>query len=148
MNRKRTYNIRLIHSRRSYSTSELADLFGIHVRTIQSWRKQGLEPINPDESRYLFMGNTVKEFIREKQASRKSALKEDEFYCPRCRQPRKSLPEHIEINITDKQIGKSNFHVQIKGVCEKCQCKLNRFATKNGLKGSIWSRFKRKVKED
>lgn len=139
--KKRTYNIRLIRSRRSYTIAEIASLFRIYVGTVRRWHKQGLEPIDPDDHPILFIGETIREFLKEKQESRKFPLKEDEFFCPRCRQPRKSIQADIVVIITVRKIGKSDFHAQIKGRCTDCGCGLNRFATKNGLKDSFWSEF-------
>ena len=139
--KKRKYNLRLIRSRRTYTISELAKLLGVHTRTVQTWHKQGLKPINPDEGRYLFMGSSIRDFLGERQKSRKFTLVEDEFYCPRCRKPMKSVHNKIKILISKKRIGKDDIQTTIKGICIKCGCKVNRFSTLNNIKKSFWRRF-------
>lgn len=44
--KKRTYNTNLIKVRHSYTTVEIAELYKIHRRTVQSWLKQGLQVID------------------------------------------------------------------------------------------------------
>lgn len=141
VSKKRKYNLRLIRLRRTYTISELAKLLGVHARTVQSWHKQGLKPINPDEGRHLFMGSMVREFLRNRQAKRKHPLKEDEFYCPRCHQARQSKLDKIQIVFTKKKMGKHDMQVIIKDQCAVCECGLNRFSTENRLKNSFWSQF-------
>jgi hypothetical protein len=128
----------VLKSRLSYTMSEIAKLYGIHVRTVQEWHKQGLTPIDSDHRPILFMGYEVKRFLEERKRSRKVKLKSNEFYCPRCRAARISDPKYIHIIDTNRRIGKSDFSVYIKGVCIICSCKLTRFSTRKRAKTSVF----------
>jgi hypothetical protein len=118
--RKRKYNANLVRARHSYTFSEIAEVYQIHPRTVQSWRKQGLKVIDELSKPYLVIGEEIKGFLKEKAKKRKHRLKTGEFFCPRCRLPRKSLPDKIVIEITDRKLGKTHRQAIIKGVCEVC----------------------------
>ena len=141
MRRKRTYNSRLIKARLSYTMSEIARLYGIHVRTVQEWHKQGLNPIESSFRPRLFTGYEVRRFLEKRKQSRKIRLKDDEFYCPKCRAARISDPEDINIIDTKRRIGKADFSVYIKGICKICSCKLTRFSTRSKVKLSVFAQM-------
>lgn len=131
MKRSQASKIHLIISRRSYSTSEIADLLGVHKRTIQAWHKDGLATIDEDSKPFLFMGEEIKRFLSGKRQSRRIELGAGQFYCPRCRAARNSEPENISIKPTGKRIGKVDEFVMVKGICTVCRCRLTRFSTKS-----------------
>lgn len=139
MKRKRTYNARLIRARLTYTISEIATLFGLHIRTVQRWYKQGLIPVEVDTKPLLFTGNEIKRFLEHKRRSGKIELKDGEFYCPKCRQARSSAPRSIGIIDTKRRIGRDDYSVHIKGICQICSCKLTRFSTRSRLKSSIFT---------
>ncbi len=138
MKKKRTYDLRLIKKRHSYSTSELSKKISVHPRTIQEWRKQGMKPIEINNRNFLFMGYDIVRFISEKQQKRKQKLEVNEFFCPKCKSPQTSTLNNITILVTNKKIGKDNLSIHIKGVCTKCRCILTRFSSKTMLKNSYW----------
>ena len=138
--KKRNHNIRLIRKRRSYTMSELAELLHVHVRTVQSWHKQGMTPIDPDDRPLLFIGAEVQRFLSQRQQARKCPLKEDEFRCPRCRAARTSRPNDLHIVDTGRRMGKVDVSVMIKGVCTECECQMTRFSTRRKVAESVWVR--------
>lgn len=138
--KKRNHNVRLIRTRRSYSMSELADLLKIHVRTVQSWRKQGMTPIDPDDRPLLFIGSEIQRFLSQRQKARKLVLKDEEFYCPKCRTAQTSYPQNIYLEYTGRRIGKTDKQVLIKGKCATCDCELTRFSTRRRVAESVWLR--------
>ena len=127
--RKRKYNPNLVRARHSYTFSEIAEVYQIHPRTVQSWRKQGLKIIDEVSKPYLVIGEEIKGFLKEKAKKRKHPLQIGEFFCPRCRLPRKSLPDKLSIEITDRKLGKTHRQAIIKGVCEVCSCRLFLFSS-------------------
>jgi len=139
--KKRNYNIRLIRSRRSYSISEIADLFNIHIRTVQTWHKDGLTALDESSKPFLFMGSELKRFLAEKRKVRKIKLKEDEFYCPRCRTGRISKIGKISFIRGGREMGLDDEQILIKGECTICDCILTRFSTINNLKNSFFGQF-------
>lgn len=138
--KKRKYNIRLIRQRRSYTMRELSDLLGVHVRTVQTWHKLGMKPIEPDGRPLLFIGADVKRFLSKRQNARKCPLKENEFYCPRCRAAQTSFPEGLNVEDTGRRMGKEDTQVLIRGICRTCSCRLTRFSTKRQAKTMSWLR--------
>ncbi len=138
---KRKFRLNRIRVRRSYSTAEICDLFNCHVQTVRNWHRRGMKSIDPNNRPLLFIGTEIKRFLSERQNSRKIKLKEDEFYCPRCRNARQSIPEEIGIFETGRQMGKHDEQVLIKGECKECNCSLTRFGTKNGVKGTFFERI-------
>jgi hypothetical protein len=142
-----TYNVRLLKAKRSYTMNEISEVFGIHVRTVQSWRKSGMSPIDPDDRPFLFLGKDIGQFLVNRRNSSKIKLKENEFYCPRCRFARQSFQEKIDIVYTGKRLGLVDELILVKGICVKCQCRLNRFAKKSAIKSSILYQIYRKAQD-
>jgi len=118
--KKKKYNTNLIKARRSYTLAEIAELYNIHTRTVQSWRKDGLGVIDMTSKPYLVIGSELKRFLKEKAKKRKHKLQIGEFFCPKCQAPRKSLPEHFKVEITNKKLGKTYKQAFIKGICQVC----------------------------
>jgi len=126
--KKRKYNPNLIRLRRSYSFAEISEVYGLHRRTVENWRNQGLKTIDETFKPYLVIGAEVRRFLKERNRRRKYPLKPGEFFCPRCRIPRKSLKDRVSVEITDKKLGRYRQAI-IKGKCEVCGCRLFRFSS-------------------
>ena len=120
--------LKLIKTRESYSTRRLAQTLDVHIRTIQEWKTQGLKPL-PNTTPLLFMGFEVKNFLQERQKTNKVKLQKNQFYCVKCRKAVSSKDNKVLLIETQKLIGKEQLsEVVIKGNCEFCGCKLNRFS--------------------
>lgn len=128
----RNHNPRLIRGRRSYSLAEIAKIYGIHVHTVHRWTKEGLPVLCRDTKPYLVMGADVREFLKCSSKKRKQPLRADEFFCARCRKPRKSRPEDQLLKLTGRKLGAFE-QVIIRGKCEICGAKLNRFSSNREL---------------
>jgi len=100
--------------------SEISLLLNVHVRTVQAWYKQGMAPIDPNDKPLLFQGIEIKRFLSNRQKARKCKLKENEFFCPRCKTATTSLPQGIRIVDTNRRIGKDDVLVLIRGICDIC----------------------------
>ena len=122
------YNIRLIKARRSYSITEMASLLGVDRKTCQRWIKEGLKPIEEGTNPLLFMGESLKRFLKEKKKKRKCKLEKDEFFCMKCHKAVRAKIGSEEIVKTGKKIGKNDAE-QLKkiGICEVCNTPVNRF---------------------
>ncbi|MCH7965144.1 MAG: sigma-70 region 4 domain-containing protein [Bacteroidetes bacterium] len=127
-------NISLIRCRREYSYKEIAELFNIHVRTVQIWRKRGLNILNGTSKPILILGSELKRYLQEKRKKKKRPLKDDEFYCTRCNEPRKSIPDKIMVVQTGKLMGDEIKQLRIKGICSVCACSLSRLSSENQIK--------------
>jgi excisionase family DNA binding protein len=116
------YNLNRIKSLATYSTREIADLLGVHKRTVQQWYREGLPRID-DGKPFLSFGDDLKIFLRKKEADRKRPCKPDEMYCVRCRAPRNPLDLKIKIEILNEK------KVIVYGKCYRCGCRLNRIVS-------------------
>lgn len=126
---RRNHNHNLIKERHSYSFGEISEALKVHNRTVQCWRKQGLKVIDEASKPYLVYGGDLKQFLKAKQQKQKHPLKTGEFYCPKCRCARGSLPENITFEITQKRLGKSSKQAFIRGICEVCNQPLLLFSS-------------------
>jgi len=124
---KRKYNPNLIKAKHSYSLAEIAELYKIHPRTAQLWHKAGLKAIDEAMRPYLFIGAEIRRFLKEIAQNRKHPLKEGEFYCVKCREPRRSLNNELTIEATNKKLGKTCKQTFIRGICEACKQPLRLF---------------------
>ena len=113
------YNINLIKQTLSYSVIEIAELFNLHKRTVQTWLQEGLPKID-NKRPFLVLGSELKEFISRKQKKRKKKCKQDEFYCCKCREVRQSRNNLVSIKILNEKSG------LIKGICNQCNTKINK----------------------
>jgi len=124
----KNYNLRLIKHRESYSFRQISEVLIVHPRTIQEWRKEGLKTISTEKP-FLVMGYDLKEFLKARSKDRKTKLKENEFYCTRCRKAVESNNNQVSIRKLDKTIGKQGFNgLAVQGICQTCGAKLNKFS--------------------
>ena len=127
--KKRTYNPNLIKLRHSYTLAEIAEVYKIHATTAHAWRKRGLKPIDETSKPFLFMGAEIRQFIKGQSQKRKHPLNIEEFFCPKCKTQRKSLPAMLSVEITNRRLGRAYKQALIKGVCEVCGQALLRFSS-------------------
>ncbi len=130
-------NISLIKQKKVYTTQTLAELLNVHVRTIQVWKKEGMQPLENDTRPFLFLGLTVKEFLRKKLEKSKKKLKINQFYCLKCRKETESKAEELQFIITEKELGNGNKHAKITGKCKVCGTSLFRFSSDKGIEKMI-----------
>lgn len=126
---KRRLNPNLIKKNRAYTLAEIAEIYNKHIRTIQTWVKKGLPVVDPNSKPKLALGFEVRNFIRNNNENRKIKLKENQFYCTKCRVAREAIQSSIEIEFTSKIIGKNQKQAIIKGLCSICRCRLRKFST-------------------
>lgn len=130
----RNYNPNLVRSRHTYSFLEISELFGIHIRTVQQWKKRGLQVLDSNTKPYLVMGLALIEFLKRERKKRLITLKNGEFYCSRCRGARRSKSSKFRIEETEKFLGKGSKLVMIRGECEVCCNQLFRFSSSRQIK--------------
>ncbi len=117
---KRNHNQNLIKERHSYRFAEIAETLSVHTRTVQQWHKQGLKVLDEARKPYLVYGVDLKQFLKDKRQKQKHPLKTGEFFCPKCCSARKSLPENITFEVTQKKLGKTSKQAFVRGICEVC----------------------------
>lgn len=117
--RRRNYNLRRIKATWPYTAPEVAKTLGIHKNAVLRWLKEGLRA-NRDKRPFLIRGDELIRFLSARQQSRRQKCAADEFYCFKCRVPRKAY-----LNIADVEfVSPSRFRV--KAICEVCSTALNK----------------------
>ena len=120
--------------RHSYTFAEIAETLKIHPRTVQSWHKQGLNVIDEASKPYLVYGAELRQFLRAKRRKQRHPLKAGEFFCPKCKEPRKSLPDKLKIEFTGRNLGKRYKQALIRGICVTCSQPLLLFSSDRKVK--------------
>ncbi len=133
----RNYNYRLIRSKRCYSFREIAMIYGITVRTVRRWRRIGLKMIDNNNKPYLIHGKELIRFFKLIKEKRKIKLKPGQFNCLRCGTTRRSKHNEITIEFRKTKFTNDNRQVDIRGICEKCNCKLSLFSSEKRLNEMI-----------
>ena len=128
--KKRTYNTNLIRVTQCYTVVDIAELFDLHIRTVQIWIKRGLKVIEWSQKPYRVRGEDLKDFLKERRRKMRHPLKGGEFFCTNCRCARPSHRKKIKAEITQRKIGKSQIFAIIRGVCKVCNRPMQRFSTK------------------
>ncbi len=116
---RRTYSISRIKRDFGYYIPEICDLLGAHKNTVLRWIRNGLPKID-DSKPFLIHGSQLRGFLANQQTSRKSRCGPDEFYCFRCRQPRRPWNGIVDITF------RSNKVLNLSGLCEQCECVINK----------------------
>ncbi|KAF0112937.1 MAG: hypothetical protein FD163_639 [Hyphomonadaceae bacterium] len=117
--KKRKINLARIRQTRTYTTAELSKLLDVHINTIRGYTKQGLKPIDATWP-VLFHGSDVKEYLAKRQSKNKCVLEIDEFYCLKCRKPRKPLGRMVDVTFCNQKMA------NMSALCEVCETKMNR----------------------
>lgn len=139
--KKLTYNGRLFKAKRAYSFAEIAEKLNTHELTVQRWHRAGLKTLEDHARPFLVMGQDLRDFLKTRRQNRKKPLNIGEFYCPRCREPRRSRTDRLTAQATQRWLGKTYQQVLLRGVCEVCGQALLLFSSdrkaaewvKNGL---------------
>ena len=123
------YHLNLVKNKRSYTPTEIARLLSLDVRTCLRWiSAEGLKPVREGARPLLVMGYVLKDFLRQRQAKFACELREDEFYCLRCRSPVMARSETETVQETGKKIGKySDPQLVLHALCGQCGTPVRRF---------------------
>lgn len=124
--KKRKYNTRLIKQTLSYSTQDIVSLFNLHKRTVQEWYRQGLPRID-DRKPFLVLGLHLKEFLDKRQGNRKKHCKPNEFFCMKCKEPRTSWENVVDIKFLNEK------RIMIIGLCVQCNTPVNKISSTKKL---------------
>ncbi len=103
----------------SYSVPELASCCKVHKNTVRNWQSDGLKPIDGNRP-VLFQGATVRDFLRQRSASRKCPSAPGMIYCVRCRQSRRPALGMVEYVPLRPASG------NLRALCEVCETTMHR----------------------
>lgn len=122
----RRVNPCVVKIHRSYTAGELAERLGVHKNTVRNWQSEGLAAI--DHTRpLLFQGESVRNFLSRRNASRKCPCPPGTLYCLRCRAPR--VPALGMAEYSETRPGTGN----LKALCGTCEAPMHRRARQAAL---------------
>lgn len=124
---KKKYNLRKLNKHKSYDSSELQEILGVHPQTVKTWKKEGLKPINGGCSPFLYSGEELVEFLYKRTESQKVKLKEGEIYCLKCKKAVK--PSDIEVVRRGIILGSGNESTILKSNCPICDSRIQKFSS-------------------
>ena len=117
--RRRRYRVDLIKATYPYDTNEIAKLFHIHRNTVRQWFKAGLTPID-DRRPVLVHGSVLKAFLAQRQEARRQKCAPGEFFCFRCRAPRRPWGNLVDVSPHTEKIAK------LTAICRDCETVMHR----------------------
>ena len=124
---KKKHNYALFHTRRAYSFTDIAATLGIHVRTVQSWHKEGLTALDETTKPLLFMGTEIRRFLKGRRRVY-GPLKDNEFICLTCKGIRHAK-EGTSTTTNTRRRSKSGLpQTHTRAVCATCGNRLSRFS--------------------
>ncbi len=119
-------NRRAVKIHRNYVVEEAALTLGVSKGTILRWLKGGGLPAIRDRKPFLILGTDLLEFLKERTAP-KHSCKPNEFFCFRCRVPRRAAAQMIEYWPRTAQSG------QLSAMCEVCETMMNKNFSRSKL---------------
>jgi excisionase family DNA binding protein len=117
--RKRRYNTRRIKATWPYTVQEIAALLGVHKNAALRWLKEGLRA-DRSQRPFLIRGDELARFLNERQIGKRHTCAPDEFFCFKCRAPRKAALGMADIVI------ESPTRFRIKALCNVCDTPINK----------------------
>jgi hypothetical protein len=122
----RRITIHRIKSSATYEVAEVAKLLGVHRNTVRRWLADGLTPLD-DRRPTLILGAVLAAFLRAKRADRRTPCGPGEFYCFRCRTPRRPFGGLVDVRHRTEKISR------LSGLCECCDTPIHRTARRSDL---------------
>lgn len=127
---RRKYNPHMVKRHFTYTTKDIAALFGTCEKTVQRWiAMEGLVPVEGSRNPYLIKGATLSTFLLARAKKSKTHLQPDDFYCLKCRVARKGKAESVRMKRTETRMGKDRYMGIKMAECEVCGRQINRFFT-------------------
>lgn len=120
-------NVRGVKLHRSYRIDQLAENVGVTVGTVRSWCKAGL-PIIADKRPFLILGRDFLDFHAERLRKRKHPLGEFDFFCLRCKKPRRPSPGLVDYELMDAK------RHRVMAICPHCEGVIRRIISARDLR--------------
>lgn len=109
------FNPQIISRHLSYTLPEIAAKLGMTKKSLYRWVDEGLPVVTGQKKPILIRGDDLKAFINARNSKNKVKLKRHEFYCLRCRAPRRAKRGTITKSGDTR-----------KGECSVCNGKMQR----------------------
>jgi len=84
------FNPQIISGHLSYTIKEITAMLDVNKKTVFRWIDEGLVTVPGQKKPILILGSDLKTFIRQKNSKKKVTLKRHEFYCLKCKVPRRA----------------------------------------------------------
>jgi hypothetical protein len=123
---RKRFALSRIRQNYSYAVQDICHALGVHKNTVREWFRSGLPKID-DQRPYLIHGKELKAFLSARQASRRSKCALHEFYCFRCRGPRRAMGNLVDIEPHNEKT------VMLLGYCEACETLLRKLQSRKAL---------------
>ena len=118
-NRRARLSAQRIKQAVAYDVAEAARLLGVHRNTVRRWLREGLELID-DRRPLLIHGSHLKAFLSRRRQSRKRTCRRGEFYCFRCRAPRKPWGGTADVTFRTAKLA------SLLALCAECETPMYR----------------------
>lgn len=110
----------------TYEVAEAAKLLGLHRNTVRRWLADGLAALD-DRRPTLIIGSVLAAFLKKRRDDRRARCGPGEFYCFRCRAPRKPFGRLIDVRHRTEKVSR------LSGLCECCETPIHRTARRIDL---------------
>jgi hypothetical protein len=112
-------NPRRVKLHRNYTVEEAAMVLKVHKNTVRGWLKSGLETVDGRRP-ILILGRTLAVFLHARRRHVRQPCKPGQFYCLRCRAPKRPASEKVVyVAIT---AGTGN----LRATCSECGARMCR----------------------
>src|SRR5688572_30642410 len=108
----------------------MATLLGVHRNTVRRWMEEGLPPIDRRRP-ILVKGAVLVTFLKNRRAKNKRPCKPGQFYCLRCREPRRPTGSAVAYHPFTFDRG------NLLGICPSCGACLCRRVSLAKMAGAI-----------
>jgi helix-turn-helix protein len=112
-------NPRRVKVHRNYTVEEVAKLFGVHKNTVRDWLKAGLPKIDGRRP-ILILGRQLAGFLHIRRERRRQRCRAGEFYCFRCRAPKRAAAGTAEYLSVTARSG------NLRATCVDCSTRMYR----------------------
>jgi excisionase family DNA binding protein len=117
----RRHSSRRVKIHRNYTIAEAAALLGAHKHTVSRWIAAGL-PTTDARRPLLIQGEDLRAFMRAREPE-KHPCRPGEFYCLRCRAPKRPAYDMADY------IPKTKSRGLLRGICPTCETLIHRAAS-------------------
>jgi Helix-turn-helix domain len=124
--RNRRPNWRRIKTLRCYTIDEVARLLEVHRNAVRYWIKGGL-PVLADQRPHLIQGGELAAFLKARRLAKKQKCGPCQFFCLKCRQPRKPAGGIVDYQPSTPARG------VLVAICPVCETLMHRFTSQARL---------------
>jgi hypothetical protein len=113
------YNPRRIKINRTYRVEEIADIYGVHKRTVANWIKQGLTVCSPARP-MLIDGKDLRDFLAARYQAAKRPCRPGQLFCVACKTPQFPSGNQAYLKPLTATVG------DLQGECPDCHRVIHR----------------------